>query len=68
MTAEKPTRAYLVWVHGPKGPCPQIWHEDGGRFVGPTDIVVLDRIALPAGTRLDLEVLAELYPLTQEAA
>lgn len=65
--AEK-TAAYLVWVQGLNGPCPQIWHDDGGRFVGPSDVRSLIRIPLPAGTKLDLEVLAELYPLTQEAA
>ena len=63
-------RAYLVCVQGPKGPCPQIWHDDGGRFVGPSDLPVLDRRPLPAGAKLDLEVLAELHPFTatQEAA
>jgi hypothetical protein len=66
--AEK-AAAYLVWVQGPSGPCPQIWHDDGGRFVGPSDLPVLAHpIPLPAGAKLDLQVLAELYPVTQEAA
>lgn len=66
--AEK-AAAYFVWVEGLQGPCPQIWHEDGGRFVGPSDLPLLVKpMPLPAGTTLDLEVLAELYPLTQEAA
>ncbi|MCA1458061.1 hypothetical protein I6F35_33550 [Bradyrhizobium sp. BRP22] len=62
--------AYLVWVQGPKGPCPQIWHDDGDRFVGPSDLPVLDRRPLAAGAKLDLELLTHLYPFTatQEAA
>lgn len=62
--------AYIVWVLNPDGPRPQVWHDDGGRFVGPSDLAVLCKpIPIPAmRATLDLEVLAELYPLTQEAA
>jgi hypothetical protein len=60
--------AYLVWVQGPNRPCPQVWHDDGGRFVGPSDLPVIVRIPLPAGSKIDLELLTELYPLTEEAA
>lgn len=63
--------AYLVWIETTTGPQPQIWFEDKGRCVGPSDIVVIARHLLPDYAdpkRLKLETIAALYPLTHEAA
>lgn len=62
------TPAWLVWVQGPKGPCPQIWFDDGGRCVGPRSLIVIERHEIPLGAKRDLDVLVELYPLTQQEA
>ncbi|WP_213287556.1 hypothetical protein [Bradyrhizobium sp. sGM-13] len=65
----KPPTTWLVWVQGLKGPNPQLWYDDGGRFVGPSEIVVLQRNELPSPqSEFHLDTLATLYPLEQEAA
>jgi hypothetical protein len=67
MAEKSPT--WLVWVNGPRGPSPQIWFDDGGRFVGPSDLTVLQRNKVSAiEAECCLDNLAKLYPLSHEEA
>ena len=71
--AKEPTfeTVWLVWVQSLTGPTAQVWRHDGGRCVGPSDLVVLTKHRLKFSDEyLSLKILAELYPLTpaQEAA
>lgn len=58
--------AWLVWIETQSGPRPQVWFDDAGRCVGPSDLVELARYKLPRHlASAPLSHLANIYPITE---